>query len=213
MPDLTIHGLALSTYVRTVRLLCEEKGIAYRLNPVRPGEIKDLGLQPFGKLPAVTDGDFELFETWAIVRYLDETREGPSFRPGAPRSHALMDQWISVINDVIYDAMVRRVILNYAFPRGPDGRPDRAVIDAALPEVRDQLALLDRAVGARSHLVDDQLTLADLFLGPILFYLRRVPEGPALMAAAANLERAYALLAARPSFVATEPELPPDFAA
>ena len=213
MAGLTIHGFPLSTYVRTVRLVCEEKAIAYDLNPILPSDSKAQGLHPFGKIPVLTDGDLTLFESPAIARHLDETRAGPELQPQEPRARARMNQWISVVGDVVYDTMVRRYVLQYAFPRGPEGQPDRPVIEVALPEIRDQLAVLDRAVGDAGFLAGSSVTLADLFLAPILFYLRRLPEGADLMAAAPDLERAYGAIAARPSFAATEPELPPIFAA
>ncbi len=198
--------------MRTVRLVCEEKAIAYDLDPLRPGATKDQGLHPFGKIPVMTEGDFTLFETLAIACYLDATHDGPALQPADPRDRARMIQWIGTINDVVYDAMVRRFSIQYAFPRAAGGQSDREVIDGALPRIRHQLAVLDRAIGDGSFLAGDRLSLADLFLGPILFYLRLIREGAGLMQSVPSLERAYGTIAARPSFAATEPELPPAFA-
>jgi glutathione S-transferase len=120
-----------------------------------------------------------------------------------------MVQWISAINDTIYDAMVRRIVLQYIFPRGADGQPDRAVIDPAVDQARDQLATLDQAYGSGTYLVGDGLTIADLFLAPILFYLEQIPEGRELFAAAPKVKRAFSAISERLSFTATLPPPPP----
>jgi glutathione S-transferase len=107
----------------------------------------------------------------------------------------------------MYDAMVRRYVLQYVFPRDADGKPDRAVIDKALVEVEQQLDLLDKAYGDRDYLVGDSATLADLLLAPIVFYLNLFPESKALLAKHPHVTRAHNAFAQRPSFAATMPPM------
>lgn len=209
MSDLVIHGFPLSTYVRTARMACVEKGVAYHLDPLPPGETRERDLHPFGKIPALSHGDLRLFETFAIVRYIDEAFEGPPLQPSEAVDRARMTQWISAINDTIYDAMIRRCVLQYAFPKGPDGQPDRAVIEPAAVETGAQIAILEAAYGGGPYLLGAELSLADLFLAPILFYLRQTPEGAAQLAKAPKVARGYEALAARRSFRETEPPPPP----
>jgi glutathione S-transferase len=104
--------------------------------------------------------------------------------------------------------MVRRYVLQYIFPRGADGQPDRGVIDAALKEMPAQLAALDKAYGAGDWLAGGALSMADLFVAPILAYVERMPEGAALLAAAPNVKRAQATMRARASFIQTDPTAP-----
>jgi glutathione S-transferase len=208
MSRVILHGVPQSTYVRTARMVCEEKAIAYELDPALPGDMKDRGLHPFGRIPAMTHGEVRLFETAAIACYLDRAFEGPALQPEDPVELSRMVQWISAINDTIYDTMVRRIVLQYIFPRGADGQPDRAVIDPALAQARDQLATFDQAYGTGDYLAGGRLTIADLFLAPILTYLERIPEGPELFAAAPNVKRAFSVLCGRPSFSATLPPPP-----
>jgi glutathione S-transferase len=96
-------------------------------------------------------------------------------------------------------------VLQYVFPRGLDGKPDRAAIDGALEEIPGQLAILDRAYGERDYLAGSGPCMADLFLAPILAYVEAMPEGAALLAAVPNVKRAQAVMRARPSFQQTEP--------
>ena len=103
--------------------------------------------------------------------------------------------------------MIRRYVLQYVFPKGANGTPDRGVIDVAVPQIKSHLEVLDRAYGPRNVLVGDAVSMADLLLAPIVFYLGMFPEGKTLLAGAPNVTRAHAWMAERPSFKATVPPL------
>ncbi len=156
-PAPTILGDYRSSYVRSARMAFEEKGIAYAVQPARPQSPEILALNPFGKMPTFRCGELALYETSAILRHLDETLPGPALMPSEPAERAKTEQWISVLNCYGYPAMVRNYVLQYAFPRGPDGQPDRATIDAALPEIRKVLGCarsrhrFARPSGRRQH--------------------------------------------------------------
>ena len=98
-------------------------------------------------------------------------------------------------------------MLQYVFPKGANGAPDRAVIDSAVPQIKAHLEVFERAYGSRNVLVGDAVSMADLMLAPIVFYLGMFPESKALLAGAPNVTRAYAWIAERPSFKATVPPL------
>ena len=203
---LKLYGFPLSTYVRSVRMACVEKGVVYELEPLSPPECRARGLHPFGKIPVLEHDGLRLFETSAILRYIDEGFDGPPLQPANATGRAHMEQWISAVNDTIYDAMVRRCVLQYAFPSGEDGAPDRTVILPALKQIRRQLNVLDEAYGERDYLAGDSLSLADLVLAPILFYLARIPpEGSKMLEATPNLRRGMAAMESRKSFVETIP--------
>jgi glutathione S-transferase len=158
-------------------------------------------------VPVFRDGDTALFETSAIVRYLDETFDGTPLVAANARLRAQMEQWVSVINCHGYDAMIRRYVLQYVFPKGEGGAPDRKTIDAALPEIERLLVTLDKAYGKRNFLVGATVTMADLLLAPIVFYLGMFPESKALLAKSPNVSRAHATMSERESFKATMPKL------
>jgi glutathione S-transferase len=194
-----------STYTRTARMGLVEKGVKYSLERAAPRTPEILAVHPFGKIPALRDGDLELFETSAIVRYVDEAFDGPPLLPWMLRDRVRCEQWVSAINAYCYDAMVRRYVLQYIFPRGADGKPDRTVIDAALKEIATHLAILDRAYQDRAYLAGSAVSMADLFLAPILAYVEAMPEGAELLAVVPNVRRGQAVIRERPSFKETEP--------
>lgn len=204
-----IIGSVRSTYTRVVRMVCEEKGIDYDLAEAELGAAEIRALHPFGKMPVLRHGDLVLCESKAIATYLDRAFGGPQLIPSDPRLAALTEQWISFINTAIDPVLVRRYLLAYAAPKTADGKPDREAIGALLPDVRAQLALLDAAVAATNHLVADRFTLADVYLLPILFYLKLLPESAPLLGPSTALGHYLDTHAARPSFVRTIPPMGP----
>ena len=203
----TLIGDPRSTYVRTVRMGLAEKGVKYTLQPAAPHSAEILALHPFGRVPALRDGPVEIFETSAILRYVEEAFPGPSLLPGNIRDRARCEQWVSAINAYVDGPFVRRYVLQYVFPKGAEGRPDRAVIDAAVKEMPDKLVILERAYGGRDFLVGKALSMADLFLAPILFYVEMFPEGKALLPKYPNVMRGQAAIRERASYKETMPPL------
>lgn len=205
MPNPEIIGSTRSTYTRVVRMVCEEKGIDHVMTDVPLGAPELAVIHPFGKMPVLRHGDVELFESKAIATYLDRVFPAPHVLPTEPRLAALVEQWVSLVNTLIDRTIIRTFLFAYIAPGTPDGLPDRAAIRAVMPAVRQQVAVLDKAVAATGHLVGDQFTFADINLMPLLHRLKIPPSGAAALAAAKNLSAYYDRHAQRPSFVRTEP--------
>jgi glutathione S-transferase len=200
-----IIGSAGSTYTRVVRMVCEEKAIEYVLTETLLSSPELLAIHPFGMMPVLRHGDFELCESKAIATYLDRSFPGPQLIPADPRAAGLTEQWVSLVNTVIDRTMIRTYLYAYIPSKTPDGKPDRAVIERVMPAVREQMAILDRAVAATGYLVGDGFTLADINLLPILDRIQLAPEGAEALKAATHLARYYDTHAARPSLVRTVP--------
>ena len=206
MAQLEIIGIPQSTYVRVVRMVCEEKGVAYDYKPdARPHSPPVDAIHPFGKVPVMRHGDLALFESKAIASYIDRSFPGPKVIPEQPRLAAEVEQWVSLVNTSIDPVMIRDYVLGYIFAK--DGKPDRQKIDAAVEKMKMQIGVLDRAT-AKGHLVGDGYTLADINLMPILFSVQKFDEGDKLMKSAKNLTAYFQRHAARPSFKNTMPPPP-----
>ena len=162
MTAIKIHGVPPSTFTRTVRLACHEKGIDYELVPTMPGEIT--ALNPFRKIPAVSHGDLVLFETTAILRYLDRTFAGPKLWPDDLVGIALCDQWVSAVCDLLVNAALRYMASRYGFLPVP-AEMQRQYLD----KTREVVPIFDRQLGKTRYLAGDGVTAADLFrAGPVL---------------------------------------------
>jgi glutathione S-transferase len=200
---LELIGAAPSVFVRATRLACEEKGVPYALTVAAPHAPPVLAISPFGKIPVMRHEDFELFESTAIIEYVDAVFPGPRLYPQDPRAAALIRQWASAVVSNIFPALGGYMQAS-AFPKGPEGKPDPGVISTHLPGVRAAIATLDRAV-ADGYLAGRAFSVADMYLMPMLAYLRIFPESAAARAQSPALSRYYEQHAARPSFRTTEP--------
>ena len=207
MGELQLIGTPISTYVRVCRMAAEEKGVPYRLDPAMPHTPDVDALHPLGKVPVMRHGDVTLFESKAICTYIDRVFKGPALVPDDPVEAARVEQWVSLVNTAYDRTMIRDYVLPLMVPSESGEAPDRAALDAAVAEMTKQIAFLDRHL-KNGALVGDEYTLADINLMPILFYLRLLPEGQRLIAAAKNVAAFYDRHAERPSFAATMPPLP-----
>ena len=96
-----VHSVPGSPFGRAVLATLEEKDAIYRFAAVAPGTLATephASRHPFGRVPVLEDGDFRLYETQAILRYLDRVLPEPALTPDDPRSAARMDQLMN-IND------------------------------------------------------------------------------------------------------------------
>src|SRR6476646_7732059 len=101
MSEFTVHTIPGSPFARAVLATLEEKGASYRLAPMAPGAHKSpehLARHPFGRVPVLEHGGFVLYETQAILRYLDRVLPKPALTPADPQLAARMDQLMN-IND------------------------------------------------------------------------------------------------------------------
>jgi glutathione S-transferase len=208
MADVTLYGPSASTYVRSARLACVEKGISHELLPVDVGSDAHAKLHPFRKIPILRHGDFMLYETGAIGRYVDRVFPGPALQPKDVKDLARMDQWMSAISDYYYQAMIREIVIQRVLVPMRGGKPDEAMIKAAWPKVEYQMSVLEQTLAKSPYLAGGALSLADLTLLPILFYVKVQPEGGPLLAKHKGVSAWFERMAARPSFGATMPELP-----
>ena len=208
-----VFGTEFSTYVRTVRMAFEEKGAAYKLEDVSviKGEQKQqphLTRNPFGTVPAFAHDGLELYETSPILRYVDQVCAGPALTPDDPKQRARMNQIISIIDYHGYASLIGQIVVQRLFTVLLPNGTDETVIKAGIPKARLCLQEIERiaAGGGGNFLAGNQLSLADLYLVPILFYFRMTPEKE-LLAPHKRLEAWWQMMAERPSTVATAPNL------
>jgi glutathione S-transferase len=199
MPKVTIHGSAGSTFVTTARMACVEKGIEHELQPVQLRSDAHRALHPWQKMPVLRDGAFVVFETSAIVRYLDATYGGTALFPSDPRTLALAEQWISVAASYLYPHLIKDVVLGYVFPKGRDGKPDLAVIRAHVPAAEADVAVLDDRLADSAWLAGDTFSAGDLFAGAMVGAFRKVPEGKEVVEQYEHVQRWLGALKERPS--------------
>jgi glutathione S-transferase len=213
MAELEIIGFDISNWVRAARIACEEKGVDYALTTNGMADFADmksekhLALHPFGRIPAMRHGDVVLFETAAISRYVNCMFDGPPLVPEDKLEAARMEQWVSAMIDYVSRPIMGRCVVQYVLSRIRGGEPDRAIIDAAIPDIRSHLAILDRALAKGPFFHGDTPYIDDFIFMPMIDALVAVaPEGPGLVAQAPNVARHRAEFQKRPSYAATIPQ-------
>ena len=185
MEDFVVHGIPGSPFVRAVLLTLEEKGAPYRFAQMAMGEHKapaHLARHPWGRIPVLDHSDFRLYETQAILRYLDAVLPEPRMRPAEPRDAARVDQLMNIVDWYLFQQVLAKIVFQRVLVPMRGGTPDEAVIAAAMPDARLCIATLVNMLGTKNWFVGDAPTLADMMLGPALATLAGTPEGAELMA-------------------------------
>ncbi|WP_375055150.1 glutathione S-transferase family protein [Zobellella sp. DQSA1] len=182
-----IFAPTFSNFARSIMLCCEEKGIAYRCGMAPQGtEIgfrspEHLELHPYGKVPVLFHEGQTLFETNTICRYLDTRFTGPALQPADPMARARVDERCGEIALYIDQALLREIVLEFAFPKGTDGRVRRDLVEEKLPAARAVLQRLGTLLGDSPFICGPHYTLADALLTPILDYVDKLPIGGELI--------------------------------
>ncbi len=207
MAEVVVYGNPLSTYTRTARMALEEKGVAYELEPVDHRAPEYRQTHPFGKIPAMRHGDFLLYETMAICRYIDEAFDGPALQPAQAQARARMMQWVSATLDYFYPAMIRKLVFERLLAPVQGRDADEALVAESVPEIEHQAEVLAAALEGRSYLTGEAATIADLFVFPVLFYVNFAPEGRTILDGAPALAAWLGRMSERASAEATMPPI------
>jgi glutathione S-transferase len=145
-----------------------------------------------------------LYETQAILRYLDRVLTEPALTPADARAAARMDQAMNVNDWYLYQGVGNVIVFHRVVsPRLMGSAPDEAAIAAAMPKARVTFRELSRLLGTQSYFAGDAMSLADLMIAPQLDLFARAPEWAALTADAPNLVEWLERVTVRPSFEAT----------
>lgn len=206
-----VYGPAGSPYVWAVRLALAEKGVTHELVPVGFGDHHTephLSRHPFAKVPALEHEDFSLYETQAIVRYVDERFAGVPLQPEDVFEWSRMNQIIGIIDSYAYPSIGGVIMWNRVLlPRFLGGTPDEAAVAAVLPRAQLCLAEIERLMEDNPFLAGNAISLADLMAAPLLYYFSRLPDGAAPFAEREKLRGWLGRMAARQSFEVTMPDL------
>src|SRR6185295_490174 len=121
-------------------------------------------------VPIFTHGDLTVYETSAIVAYVDEAFDGARLTPRDVRQRARMNQWIGAVNSYYYPYMIYHVTHErLVFPELGIAS-DEKVVAHALPKVETALSVVERELAhGQAYLLGSELTIADFFLLPSTF--------------------------------------------
>ncbi len=203
MSQLHIWGRISSINVRKVVLAAQwmgldfqrtDAGLSYGINKTP----EYLRMNPNGQIPVMQDGEFTLWESNVIVRYLCAKHSIGAVYPTDLRQRFDAERWMdwqqTTMNNVGRAAFVEWI-------RTPGDKPDMAVIAKSIAATEPQLAMLDSHLAQRPFMAGDAMTMADF---PIACEMHRwwglPPQHPALPRSAyPHLSRWYGGICAQPA--------------
>jgi len=210
MAAMTLYGFNASTYVRTVKMLLAEKGVTdFEQVPLNvlagePKQPEHLERHPFGKVPVLEHDGMRILETSAIARYLNDVLPGRSLVPATPRDRARMDMMIGLVDSYGYGALLGGVAAYHLFPDFVGGKND-ASRAGGIENGRKLLEFAMKIKGSSPFLAGE-LSLADLYLAPILAYVAMTPDQDAVLDVPGVADW-WARVQALSSYAATKPDL------
>ena len=159
---ITIYGSPQSSAGRCFWCL-EEAGVEYTAKSIdfRKGEHKSaefMKVNPNGKVPALTDGDFTIWESLAINNYIAEAYK-PELLGSTVQERALVSQW-SIWSVADLQAPMIQAFIQLVFV--PEEKRNQRIIDSAFEKLPTLLSTLENSLADRNFLVADRFTLADL---------------------------------------------------
>jgi glutathione S-transferase len=196
---LKVLGRKNSSNVQKTMWAVGELGIAYERADVGMefggnDEPAYRAMNPNGLVPTIQEGDFVLWESNSIIRYL-AARHGPgTLEPADPRSRAVASQWMDWQISVFLPAFTK---VFWGLVRTPPDKRDLAAIAAAKSNSIDAAKILDAALARNAYLAGNSFSMGDIPMGVFIYRFRAlVPERPPLP----NLERWYAAIETRPAY-------------
>lgn len=201
-----LYGFVASPYVRAARMGLEEKNVAYTMQSVDMAAPDYTDFHPYRRMPVLDIDGQRLFETAAILRYVDEARPGVSLQPADPAARARMTQWISVLNSYVGQNLIREVLYEVLARPLFSEQTDWPRVEAAIPGVTANLAILERGLGSNPYFAGETFSLADILYYPMLNYAIGIDRLADAFAAAPNLRAWLARVGERPSVPKTQPD-------
>ena len=170
---LKLHYHPLSTYSRRVRIALIEKGLAadlVELDMARGAhrEPAYLALNPYGRVPTLEEDGFALYESTAILEYLETTHPSPPLVPADARGRARVAMHVKLC-----DIQLARQTGIIIFPKRflPKERWDAAAMAQAKKEIEKHLGILETQLRGKQYLVGDRYSLAEVCYTPFVEFL------------------------------------------
>ena len=206
MSGMIVHGVPGSPYVRAALLTLEEKGAPYKLAAMAPGTLKQephLSRHPFGRIPAFEHDGWILYETRAIMRYVDAVVPGARLQPEEPRAAARMDQLMNITDWYLMPQVSATITFNRVVAPRFNRPVDEEKVLQAVPNARMCIGEIARLLDGQPWMAGDALSLADLLLAPHLSMFAQAPESGQILREHDNLTAWLVRIEARPSMQAT----------
>ncbi len=163
----------ISTYSQRILIAADEMKINLDLVVIdlKNGEHKQeayLSINPFGCVPTIQDGEFVLYESTAILQYLEEKYQSNQLMPEFIEERAEVNMHMKIC-DLYFTSHAGVILKQMAFL--PEEKWDLASMALARKGIEEHLVLLDGHLADKKFLVAEKFTLADVCYVTFLPYL------------------------------------------
>jgi len=155
-------------------------------------------------VPVLEHDGFVLYETQAILRYLDRVLPNPALTPADPKAAARMDQVMNINDCYFFNGVANTIGLQRVVgPKLLGMTPDEAICAAAMPRAHMVFDELTRLLADKPYFAGDKVSLADLIVAPQIDFFVGLPEWGPLTAKNGKLVAWLGRMNARPSLAET----------
>jgi glutathione S-transferase len=132
-----------------------------------------LAMNPNRLVPVIEDNGLVLWESNAIVRYLARAYGNGRLAPSDPRELAKADQWMDWALSSLYPEIIGTLFNQYV--RVTVACRDAQLIAASIERTAGKLALLDAQLAGKAFILGDELTMADMAAGALMYRYYTMP--------------------------------------
>lgn len=157
--SITLVSIPLCPYVQRAAIALAEKGVPFERRNVDLADKPDwfVKISPLGKVPVLLDGEQPIFESAAILEYLEETQPNP-LHPHDPLRRAQHRAWIEFGSTILADLWI------------VETSPDRSVVEAKLETLRQKFVRLETELGEGPWFDGGNFSLVDAVFAPAFRY-------------------------------------------
>jgi glutathione S-transferase len=167
-----VHGRSTSINVQSVMWCLAEIGLDHTRLDVggafggnRTPEF--VAKNPMGLVPVVEDGALTLFESQAILRYLAAQYDASQLWPAAAAARAPIDQWMEWAKTTVSSSFIAKLF--WQLVRTSKADRDLALVQSGIEDMDLFMSIADAQIGKGGWLAGDQMTLADISFGTVLY--------------------------------------------
>lgn len=169
---LKVLGRATSSNVQTVMWAIAELGLTVERQDIGLSHggndtAEFLSMNPNGLVPVLIDGDLNLFESGAILRYLGAEYGDDAFYPKNAGQRAKLDIWAEWIKTSFYPVLLPRIFLPLV--RGNPADLNRKAVDQASDDLARLATMIDAQLGTNEWIGGTNFTFADIMVGHLLY--------------------------------------------
>jgi len=210
--QLTLTGYHLSVYTRAARMALVAKGVVFAEEECDPFDAASAGrlraLHPFGRVPVLEHDGFRVYETQAILDYVESAFDGPELAPRDAAARARMRQVMGIVDSYLYWPLVRQVFSHRVFRPLMGDAAEEKIVREGLAKAGPVLDALEEIAAEGLVLLPGRTGLETCLLWPMLDYFRMAPEGGDMLSGRSALATWAAWADTCEVARATRPKLP-----